>query len=60
MPSQVVTQAATLVRDFLFIGGEMVKPESGSPISFSNRIQASVPIMLLDYYCKLATTFPFE
>jgi aldehyde dehydrogenase (NAD+) len=136
MPSQVATHATTLVRDFVFVGGEMVKPESdavievvspvteerigtapsstpgdidravraartafddgpwprmspqerakllepfteylrcrvpeiaqliteemGSPISFSNRLQAPVPIMLLDYYRKLAATFPFE
>ena len=32
MPSQVATQTTTLVRDFLFVGGEMVKPESDAVI----------------------------
>jgi betaine-aldehyde dehydrogenase len=134
--SQAIIEARTLVRDRLFIGGEMVKPESedaievispatealigiapsskpadidravraaraafddgpwpwmspreradalgpfadhlrsrvpqiaqliteemGSPITFSHRLQAPVPVMLLDYFRKLATSFPFE
>jgi betaine-aldehyde dehydrogenase len=39
---------------------QLITEEMGSPISFSNRLQAPVPIMLLDYYRKLAATFPFE
>jgi betaine-aldehyde dehydrogenase len=136
MSSPAITQAGTLVRDRLFIGGELVRPESedvievispateerigtapsstiedidravraaraafdegpwprvspleradalelvsdylraripeiaqliteemGSPISFSNRLQAPVPVMLLDYFRALAAAFPFE
>ena len=39
---------------------QLITEEMGSPISFSNHLQAPVPLMLLDYYRKLATTFPFE
>jgi aldehyde dehydrogenase (NAD+) len=39
---------------------ELITTEMGSPISFSNRLQAPVPVMLLDYYRTLAATFPFE
>ena len=39
---------------------ELITTEMGSPISFSTRLQAPVPVMLLDYYRKLAATFPFE
>jgi aldehyde dehydrogenase (NAD+) len=39
---------------------QLITEEMGSPISFSNRIQAPVPPMLLDYYRGLAGTFPFE
>src|SRR5687768_8295092 len=39
---------------------QLITEEMGSPISFSNRLQAPVPVMLLDYYRKLAATFPFE
>src|ERR687883_559971 len=39
---------------------QLITEEMGSPISFSNRLQAPVPVMLLDYFRKLVTTFPFE
>jgi aldehyde dehydrogenase (NAD+) len=39
---------------------QLITEEMGSPISFSNLLQAPIPVMLLDYYRKLATTFPFE
>ena len=39
---------------------QLITEEMGSPISFSNRLQAPVPVMLLDYYRKLAASFPFE
>jgi betaine-aldehyde dehydrogenase len=39
---------------------ELITEEMGSPISFSNRLQAPVPVMLLDYYRTLAASFPFE
>jgi aldehyde dehydrogenase (NAD+) len=39
---------------------QLITAEMGSPITFSNRIQAPVPLMLLDYYRELAATFPFE
>jgi aldehyde dehydrogenase (NAD+) len=38
----------------------LITEEMGSPISFSNRLQAPVPVMLLDYYRKLAGSFRFE
>ena len=39
---------------------QLITEEMGSPISFSNRLQAPVPVMLLDYYRGLAASFPFE
>jgi aldehyde dehydrogenase (NAD+) len=39
---------------------QLITEEMGSPISFSNRLQAPVPVMLLDYYRNLAASFPFE
>jgi aldehyde dehydrogenase (NAD+) len=39
---------------------QLITEEMGSPISFSNRLQAPVPVMLLDYYRQLAASFPFE
>lgn len=39
---------------------QLITEEMGSPISFSHRLQAPVPVMLLDYYRKLAATFPFQ
>jgi delta 1-pyrroline-5-carboxylate dehydrogenase len=39
---------------------QLITTEMGSPISFSNQLQAPVPVMLLDYYRELAATFPFE
>jgi aldehyde dehydrogenase (NAD+) len=39
---------------------QLITEEMGSPISFSNRLQAPVPVMLLDYFRALAATFPFE
>src|SRR5919106_1014308 len=39
---------------------QLITEEMGSPISFSNRLQAPVPVMLLDYYRELAANFPFE
>jgi aldehyde dehydrogenase (NAD+) len=39
---------------------QLITEEMGSPISFSNRLQAPVPVMLLDYFRGLAPTFPFE
>ena len=39
---------------------QLITEEMGSPISFSNRLQAPVPVMLLDYFRKLVATFPFE
>ncbi|WP_128436686.1 aldehyde dehydrogenase [Streptomyces cyaneus] len=39
---------------------QLITEEMGSPISFSNRLQAPVPVMLLDYFRGLAATFPFE
>jgi aldehyde dehydrogenase (NAD+) len=39
---------------------ELITEEMGSPIAFSNRLQAPVPVMLLDYFRKLAASFPFE
>lgn len=39
---------------------QLITEEMGSPITFSNRLQAPVPVMLLDYFRQLATTFPFE
>ncbi len=39
---------------------QLITEEMGSPISFSQRLQAPVPVMLLDYYRQLAATFPFE
>ena len=38
----------------------LITEEMGSPIGFSNRLQAPVPVMLLDYYRTLAASFPFE
>jgi betaine-aldehyde dehydrogenase len=38
---------------------QLITEEMGSPISFSNRLQAPVPVMLLDYYRKLAASFQF-
>ena len=38
----------------------LITDEMGSPITFSNRLQAPVPAMLLDYFRGLATIFPFE
>ncbi|HZC29052.1 MAG TPA: aldehyde dehydrogenase family protein, partial [Gaiellaceae bacterium] len=38
----------------------LITEEMGSPISFSNRLQAPVPVMLLDYFRNLAANFPFE
>ncbi len=39
---------------------QLITEEMGSPIAFSNRLQAPVPVMLLDYFRKLAASFPFE
>jgi aldehyde dehydrogenase (NAD+) len=39
---------------------QLITEEMGSPISFSNHLQAPVPVMLLDYFRKLVATFPFE
>src|ERR671926_501982 len=39
---------------------QLITEEMGSPISFSNHLQAPVPVMLLDYFRKLAQSFPFE
>jgi betaine-aldehyde dehydrogenase len=39
---------------------QLITEEMGSPISFSNQLQAPVPVMLLDYYRSLARSFPFE
>ncbi|MGI8658173.1 MAG: aldehyde dehydrogenase [Candidatus Limnocylindria bacterium] len=39
---------------------QLITEEMGSPISFSNHVQAPVPVMLLDYYRGLAESFPFE
>ncbi|OEJ22815.1 aldehyde dehydrogenase [Streptomyces agglomeratus] len=39
---------------------QLITTEMGSPISFSNQLQAPVPVMVLDYYRELAATFPFE
>ncbi|MET9518296.1 aldehyde dehydrogenase [Streptomyces sp. NPDC002994] len=39
---------------------QLITEEMGSPITFSNRLQAPVPVMLLDYFRELAMTFPFE
>lgn len=39
---------------------QLITTEMGSPISFSNHLQAPVPVMVLDYYRELAATFPFE
>jgi betaine-aldehyde dehydrogenase len=39
---------------------QLITEEMGSPISFSKRLQAPVPVMLLDYYRKLAASFLFE
>jgi aldehyde dehydrogenase (NAD+) len=39
---------------------QLITEEMGSPITFSNRLQAPVPLMLLDYFRGLAMTFPFE
>ena len=39
---------------------QLITEEMGSPITFSNRLQAPVPVMLLDYYRTLAASFPFE
>jgi aldehyde dehydrogenase (NAD+) len=39
---------------------QLITEEMGSPITFSNRLQAPVPLMLLDYFRELAMTFPFE
>ena len=39
---------------------QLITEEMGSPISFSNHLQAPVPVMLLDYYRGLAESFPFE
>jgi aldehyde dehydrogenase (NAD+) len=38
----------------------LITEEMGSPISFSSHLQAPIPVMLLDYYRKLAASFPFE
>ncbi|MEV7519326.1 aldehyde dehydrogenase [Streptomyces sp. NPDC091371] len=38
---------------------QLITEEMGSPITFSNQLQAPVPVMLLDYFRKLAATFPF-
>src|SRR5919201_815927 len=38
----------------------LITEEMGSPISFSNQLQAPIPVMLLDYYRQLAVSFPFE
>jgi aldehyde dehydrogenase (NAD+) len=39
---------------------QLITEEMGSPISFSHRLQAPVPVMLLDYFRTLVATFPFE
>ena len=39
---------------------QLITEEMGSPISFSNHLQAPIPVMLLDYFRTLAATFPFE
>ena len=39
---------------------QLITEEMGSPITFSNHVQAPVPVLLLDYYRGLAATFPFE
>jgi betaine-aldehyde dehydrogenase len=39
---------------------QLITTEMGSPISFSNQLQAPVPVMVLDYYREIAATFPFE
>ncbi|MGW0315106.1 aldehyde dehydrogenase [Streptomyces flavidovirens] len=39
---------------------QLITEEMGSPISFSQHLQAPIPVMLLDYFRGLATTFPFE
>jgi betaine-aldehyde dehydrogenase len=39
---------------------QLITTEMGSPISFSNQLQAPVPVMVLDYFRELAATFPFE
>jgi aldehyde dehydrogenase (NAD+) len=39
---------------------QLITEEMGSPISFSNHLQAPVPLLLLDYYRNLAQSFPFE
>ncbi|MFF3343574.1 aldehyde dehydrogenase [Streptomyces flavidovirens] len=39
---------------------QVITEEMGSPISFSQHLQAPIPVMLLDYFRGLATTFPFE
>ncbi|MGW0371813.1 aldehyde dehydrogenase [Streptomyces coeruleorubidus] len=39
---------------------QLITEEMGSPISFSQHLQAPIPVMLLDYFRGLATTFQFE
>jgi aldehyde dehydrogenase (NAD+) len=39
---------------------QLITEEMGSPITFSNQLQAPLPVMLLDYFRGLAATFPFE
>src|SRR5919198_1665362 len=39
---------------------QLITEEMGSPISFSNHLQPPIPVMLLDYYWKIAASFPFE
>ena len=39
---------------------QLITEEMGSPITFSNQQQAPVPVLLLEYYRNVATTFPFE
>jgi aldehyde dehydrogenase (NAD+) len=57
-------QALEPVRDYLRARvsdiAQLITEEMGSPISFSNRLQAPIPVMLLDYYRDLAASFPFE
>jgi len=39
---------------------QLITAEVGMPLKMSKRIQASLPLMVLESFCKLAMSYPFE
>ena len=40
--------------------GQLISDEMGSPITFSKKLQAGVPVLMLDAFIDIARSFPFS